>query len=216
MAFLSIIRRWALGEHLSIREIARRTKLSRSAARPNQDGCRSHGRPQGAAGQGPVFSDCQPLCLRTRVLQSCSGLGLRQWAPSVQARWRRVRLRRTFRISAAGFGRCYPEGICVQITQGNAELSRPCCAERRAGAALSGTVARDRAPHIARQRRGCPGRRTPPAQGPLFPDHLSGQCAGTGKGQAKGKGKGKAGHIAESLSRRDLPSSGKRSLGSIF
>ena len=32
MAFLSIIRRWALREHLSIREIARRTKLSRSEA----------------------------------------------------------------------------------------------------------------------------------------------------------------------------------------
>ena len=30
MAFLSIIRRWALREHLSIREIARRTKLSRN------------------------------------------------------------------------------------------------------------------------------------------------------------------------------------------
>ncbi|MFM2366120.1 MAG: hypothetical protein RIR95_728 [Pseudomonadota bacterium] len=28
MAFLSIIRRWALREHLSIREIARRTSLS--------------------------------------------------------------------------------------------------------------------------------------------------------------------------------------------
>jgi len=32
MAFLSIIRRWALREHLSIREIARRTKLSRIEA----------------------------------------------------------------------------------------------------------------------------------------------------------------------------------------
>jgi len=33
MAFLSIIRRWALREHLSIREIARRTKLSRNTIR---------------------------------------------------------------------------------------------------------------------------------------------------------------------------------------
>jgi transcriptional regulator with XRE-family HTH domain len=33
MAFLSIIRRWALREHLSIREIARRTKLSRNTLR---------------------------------------------------------------------------------------------------------------------------------------------------------------------------------------
>ena len=33
MAFLSIIRRWELREHLSIREIARRTKLSRSGRR---------------------------------------------------------------------------------------------------------------------------------------------------------------------------------------
>jgi hypothetical protein len=32
MAFLSIIRRWALREHLSIREIARRTTLSRIEA----------------------------------------------------------------------------------------------------------------------------------------------------------------------------------------
>jgi len=32
MAFLSIIRRWALREHLSIREIVRRTKLSRIEA----------------------------------------------------------------------------------------------------------------------------------------------------------------------------------------
>jgi len=32
MAFLSIIRHWALREHLSIREIARRTKLSRIEA----------------------------------------------------------------------------------------------------------------------------------------------------------------------------------------
>ena len=38
------------------------------------------------------------------------------------------------------------------------------------------------------------------------------------KAKAKGraKGKGKAGQIAESLRRRDLPSSGKRSPGSIF
>lgn len=33
MAFLSIIRRWALREHLFIREIARRTKLSRNTIR---------------------------------------------------------------------------------------------------------------------------------------------------------------------------------------
>ena len=33
MAFLSIIRRWALREHLSIRKIARRTKLSRNTIR---------------------------------------------------------------------------------------------------------------------------------------------------------------------------------------
>ena len=33
MAFLSIIRRWALREHLSIREIARRTGLSRNTIR---------------------------------------------------------------------------------------------------------------------------------------------------------------------------------------
>jgi hypothetical protein len=33
MAFLSIIRRWALREHLSIREIERRTKLSRNTIR---------------------------------------------------------------------------------------------------------------------------------------------------------------------------------------
>ena len=33
LAFLSIIRRWALREHLSIREIARRTKLSRNTIR---------------------------------------------------------------------------------------------------------------------------------------------------------------------------------------
>jgi len=33
MAFLSIIRRWALREHLSIREIARRTQLSRNTIR---------------------------------------------------------------------------------------------------------------------------------------------------------------------------------------
>ena len=33
MAFLSIIRHWALREHLSIREIARRTKLSRNTIR---------------------------------------------------------------------------------------------------------------------------------------------------------------------------------------
>lgn len=33
MAFLGIIRRWALREHLSIREIARRTKLSRNTIR---------------------------------------------------------------------------------------------------------------------------------------------------------------------------------------
>jgi transposase len=33
MAFLSIVRRWALREHLSIREIARRTQLSRNTIR---------------------------------------------------------------------------------------------------------------------------------------------------------------------------------------
>lgn len=33
MAFLSIIRRWALREHLSIRKITRRTKLSRNTIR---------------------------------------------------------------------------------------------------------------------------------------------------------------------------------------
>lgn len=33
MAFLSIIRRWALREHLSVRQIARRTKLSRNTIR---------------------------------------------------------------------------------------------------------------------------------------------------------------------------------------
>ncbi len=37
---------------------------------------------------------------------------------------RRARSRRTFRIPATGFGNCYPEGICVQITQGDAELPR--------------------------------------------------------------------------------------------
>ncbi len=36
MAFLSIIRRWALREHLSIREIARRTKLSRKQRRTSK------------------------------------------------------------------------------------------------------------------------------------------------------------------------------------
>ena len=36
------------------------------------------------------------------------------------------------------------------------------------------------------------------------------------KGKAKGRAKGKAGQIAESLRRRDLPSSGKRSPGSIL
>ena len=42
------------------------------------------------------------------------------------------------------------------------------------------------------------------------------KAKGKAKGRAKGKGKGKAGQIAESLRRRDLPSSGKRSPGSIF
>ena len=37
-----------------------------------------------------------------------------------------------------------------------------------------------------------------------------------GRAKGKGKGKGKAGQIAESLRRRDLPSSGKRSPGSSF
>ena len=94
-------------------------------------------------GRWPAIMSSSP---RSAVLLR---VGASHGAPLVQEQWRAVGLRRTFRIPATGFGSCYPEGICVQITQGNAELSRPCCAERLAGTALPGTVARDPARHIA-------------------------------------------------------------------
>ena len=51
-----------------------------------------------------LMCDDQSLCLRADILQSGVRLGLRQWAPSVQARWRRARSRRTCRMPGRVFG----------------------------------------------------------------------------------------------------------------
>ena len=83
-------------------------------------------------------------------------VGASHWCAIGSSPMAAVRLRRPFRIHGTGFGSCYPEGICGQITQGNAGLSRPCRAECLAGTALHGTLARDPARRAVRQRRRCP------------------------------------------------------------
>jgi transposase len=69
MAFLSVIRRWALRDKLSIREIARRTGLSRNTIRKylrSGDVAPQFSIParrQGPAGQPALHGDGQPLRL---------------------------------------------------------------------------------------------------------------------------------------------------------
>ncbi len=101
--------------------------------RQHEDGRRPDRPRQGPAGQRPVLGHGQPLPVRARVLQSGLGLG-------------------------EGPGREERPGCPAPAVAADAALSRPRRAERLAGGALPGAVARYSTWHPARHHRRCLGR----------------------------------------------------------